>query len=420
MRLLFALEACIALLIGAQAGWPQNARPPGIVLVPESSIRHPQPLIAGFEGAEHKACTNIAMFVPSIHIEPVTKSGITPPAPYFVETPASIACVYGLVPRQSGCNPHAVRTNASGGSKVIAIVDAFDAPAIKSDLAEFSNRFGLPPANFEVVFASGVRPPTEKGWEIETSLDVEWAHAMAPNAKIILVEARSNSYNDLFAAIDKASELVASQGGGQVSLSWGGAEFAAEATYDAHFTKAGVVYFAAAGDTPGLSFPAASPNVVAVGGTTINRLANTGAFLGETPWKNTGAGPSAFEPKPSYQNGISAISGNARGVADVAAIANPSTGGVWVYVSQNASARSNKGWLAVGGTSAATPIIAALANNSGRFARSTSEELTHIYSHPADFTDIKTGTCGPGGIYAAAAGWNYCAGVGTPNGKGGL
>ena len=419
MRLLFPLGIYIGLTISTVAGWAQNAKPQGIVLVPESSIRQAQPLISGFEG-ESRASTNIAMFMPSIHIEPVTKEGAVPPAPYFIETPASIACIYGLVKRQGGCNPNTVRSNASGGSKVIAIVDAFDAPAIKTDLQAFSDRFGLPAADFEVAFASGNRPPNEKGWEIEISLDVEWAHAMAPGAKIILVEANSNSYTDLLAAVDLASDLVAFQGGGEVSLSWGGAEFPTEAGSDAHFSKPGIVYFVAAGDRPGGSYPAMSPNVVAVAGTTINRKADSGDFLGERPWKNTGGGPSSFEHRPSYQNGISAIVGNTRGAADLAAVADPSAGGVWVYDSQNPNVRSNKGWLAIGGTSVSTAILAGIANNAGRFAKSSVEELAYIYAHAADFTDIKTGTCGPTGIYASVAGWDYCSGLGSPNGKGGL
>ena len=214
-------------------------------------------------------------------------------------------------------------------------------------------------------------------------------------------KANSNSYTDLLAAVDKASELVASQGGGQVSISWGGAEFATETTYDAHFTKPGVTYFVAAGDTPGTSYPAMSPHTVAVGGTAINRHADSGAFVAEVPWKSTGAGPSAFEHRPAFQNCVSAIVGNARGAADVAAVADPSAGGVWIYNSQNSNARSNQGWLAVGGTSAATPIVAGIANNAGRFAASGNDELAYIYSHATAFTDIKSGTCGPVGIYAA-------------------
>jgi subtilase family serine protease len=419
MKLLFALELCIALTIGCQTALAQHAKPEGTVFVPESSIRQVQPLTSGFEG-ESKAFTNIAVFAPAIHIQPMFDSEGAPPPPYFIETPASIACVYGLVERQNGCNPNTAHTNASGGSKVIAIVDAFDAPAIKSDLEAFSKRFGLPPANFEVVFASGTRPANDKGWEIEISLDVEWAHAMAPGAKIILVEANSNSYSDLLAAVDIANELVASQGGGQVSLSWGGSEFATETSYDVHFTKPGVVFLVAAGDTPGVSYPATSPNVVAVGGTSINRDAKTGALLGETPWKSTGAGPSSFEHRPAYQNVVSAIVGNTRGAADVAAAADPSRGGVWIYDSGNSNERSNGGWLAAGGTSAATAIMAGIVNNAGRFAKSGSDELTYIYTHAAGFTDIKTGTCGPVGVYAAVPGWDYCTGMGTPNGKDGL
>jgi kumamolisin len=432
MKLLLAGAVCLVSIGYIQPGSAQSVRPSGTVLVPESSVRPfgmvvlpessvrlAQPLISGFEG-ESRAFTNVAIFVPGIKVQPKGLSAAAPPAPYFIETPASIACVYGLVQRQSGCNPNAVTTNANGGSKVIAIVDAFDAPAIKSDLDTFSKRFGLPPANFDVVFASGMRPPNDKGWEIEISLDVEWAHAMAPNAKLILVEANSNCYNDLLAALDAASELVASQGGGEVSLSWGGSEFATETNYDAHFSKPGVVYFVATGDVPGVSYPAMSPNVVAVAGTSVNRNSETGEFIGETPWKNTGGGPSAFERRPAYQNGISGIVGHARGVADVAAIADPSNGGVWIYDSQNVNARSNEGWLAVGGTSAATPIVAGIANNAGRFAMSSADELAYIYSHATSFTDIRTGTCGPVGIYAAVVGWDYCTGVGTPNSKSGF
>ena len=341
MRRLLAIQICLALMAVAQPLRAQHAKPAGTVFVPESSIRQAQPLISGFEG-ESKAFTNVALFMPAIKIEPMAGSETAPPAPYFVETPASIACVYGLVPKQDGCSPNAVRTNASGGSKIIAIVDAYDAPAIKSDLEAFSKRFGLPPANLDVVFASGTRPANNKGWEIEICLDVEWAHAMAPDARIILVEANSNSYTDLLAAVDKASELVASQGGGQVSISWGGAEFATETTYDAHFTKPGVTYFVAAGDTPGTSYPAMSPHTVAVGGTAINRHADSGAFVAEVPWKSTGAGASAFEHRPAFQNGVSAIVGNARGAADVAAVADPSAGGVWVYDFQNSNERPTR------------------------------------------------------------------------------
>src|SRR2546422_10236220 len=170
----------------------------------------------------------------------------TSPVPGFVaETPASLGCVYFLVStRVSGCNPLTATVNPAGGSKVIAIVDAFDDPNAATDLAKFSAQFGLPAANFSKVFASGTKPPQDPtgGWELEESLDIEWAHAMAPSARIILVEAASNSLTNLLAAETKAATLVAAAGGGEVSNSWGGGEFSGETSLDSHFIQSGVVF----------------------------------------------------------------------------------------------------------------------------------------------------------------------------------
>ena len=396
----------------------QYLNPAGEIVVPESSVRQSQPSLAGAE-SKVRAFTNIAVFVPETQVEPPSATS-TAAATYFIETPASIACAYNLVPQASGCNPNSIRINPSGGSKAIAIVDAYDAPNIKADLKAFDERFNVPTANFSVVFASGFQPPTDEGWEMEISLDVEWAHAMAPNAEIILVEAASSSLEDLFLAVDKAAELVAAKGGGEISLSWGGAEFPAEAGYDArYFAKSGIVYFAASGDDPGMGYPACSPRVVAVGGTTIIRD-RSGAFIGETPWSSAGAGPCAFEGRPNFQSAISDIVGSARGIVDLAAVANPRTG-VWVYDSGNSNASTNKGWIVVGGTSAATPIVAAITNLAGRFAPSTADELDSVYSNNKDFNEMLNGTCGANGVYASAPDdWNYCTGVGSPKGKNGL
>src|SRR5262249_21107331 len=154
------------------------------------------------------------------------------------ETPASIACVYRLVDKPiRGCSPDVTTENPSGGSGAIAIVDAFDDPRAASDLAHFSAQFGLPAADFQVVFAQGSRPPqdTTGGWEIEESLDIEWAHAMAPHAKIFLVEAADNTFENLFSAVVLASFLVVENGGGEVSMSWGGSEVAEETQWDPFF-----------------------------------------------------------------------------------------------------------------------------------------------------------------------------------------
>src|SRR5208283_1632233 len=169
--------------------------------------------------------------------------------------------------------------------------------------AQFSAQFGLPPANFQVVFAAGTNPPVDPtgGWELEESLDIEYAHAMAPNAQIYLVEANSNLDPDLFSAVDIATKLVicgqttcphGGHGKGEVSMSWGDGEFSDELSLDHHFVHGGVVYIASAGDAPGTSYPCTSPDVVCIGGTSTARNPFTGNFLYEVAWEEGGGGPS--------------------------------------------------------------------------------------------------------------------------------
>lgn len=388
----------------------------GAVITPSSSI--PQPGAAGPE-----AHSNVHIF--QRNGMPVTRAvrPLTGPpvAGYFYETPASIACIYNLVTSSPGCNPDTVSLVATGGSKAIAIVDAYHAPNAMADLTAFSSQFGLPlptAATFQVVYAlsNGTQttraPSYNSGWEVEQSLDVQWAHAMAPNAKIFLVEAASNSLADLLGAEYLASQLVAAAGGGQVSNSWGAGEFAQETQYDSYFSTNGVVYFASTGDSPGTDWPSVSANVVAVGGTSVSRNPTTGAFLGETAWDNAGGGASVYVARPVYQNSVSTIIGGAtRGVPDVAAVANPNTG-VWVYDS-NAG-----GWIVVGGTSVASPVVAGITNNAGRFSLSSNAELTRLYANPSMSFDVERGICGPYAGYWATAGWDFCSGIGSPAGKG--
>ena len=147
---------------------------------------------------------------------------IAPGPSYFYETPASLGCVYRLTSvssAQIGCNPtDATLLNPSGGAKAIAIVDAYDYPTALSDLQIFSAQFGLTApttANFQVVYATGTQPRADSGWGLEAALDIEWAHAMAPQSKIYLVEAASNSFADLLTAVSVASNLVTQAGGGR-------------------------------------------------------------------------------------------------------------------------------------------------------------------------------------------------------------
>jgi subtilase family serine protease len=248
---------------------------------------------------------------------------------------------------------------------------------------------------------------------LEESLDVQWAHAMAPNAKIVLVEAASNSLTDLLIAEDVASQMVNAAGGGEVSNSWGASEFSGETGYDSHFVKANVVFFASSGDSPGTSWPGVSPDVVSAGGTTVRRNPSSGSYLSEYPWDSAGGGRSSLEGRPSYQSGISTIVGSARGVPDLSFDSNPITG-VWVRDTNGG------GWYIVGGTSVASPSLAGIINSAGSFHTSTNDELTMIYGNIAittDFRDITTGYCGPYAGYSGVKGWDFCTGVGVVKGK---
>ena len=329
-----------------------------------------------------------------------------------------------------GYSPSQLRTAyeipANSGSGAIAIVDAYDYPTSLADFNAFSAQFGLPTepstnptgANndvFEVVYASGAKPAPDGGWSQEMALDTQWAHAMAPRAKIYLVEAASHATTDLMAAVNVAKLLP---GVREVSMSSGGAEYATVyTTYDSYFVQSGVTFFAAAGDIANqVDFPAASQNVVSVGGTSLNINAS-GVWLSETAWSDTSCGPSLYEPRPTFQNAVANLVGNFRGVADIAADADPNTG---VSVFDSYGFPNNPGgWQVFGGTSAATPIMAGIANASGSTPASSQAEDTKLYAEigSAHFHDISSGAAGH---YAAGAGWDFPTGVGTPEGVGGF
>lgn len=334
----------------------------------------------------------------------------TPQPPPGVETPGSVACVYQLVPGPSGCPVSTSTTVPTGGVGAIAIVDAGDDPTAASDLQAFDTYYGIPEADFQVVYANGQKPPVYDDWLAEEALDVQWAHAMAPKAKIFLVESVQVNTDPTWQAVAVAGKLVAENGGGVVSMSWGIPEFPQELQYDKYFTAPNVIYFAASGDD-GLNqpfHPAASPNVVAVGGTLFNRDGN-GNFVNEQYATDSGGGAiSPYEPRPSYQNIISNIVGSHRGFPDVASdfCCAP------IYL---------QGWTAVGGTSWSSPTFAGIVNAAGHLAKSSPEALTALYQeyqnpkkYKANFYDITTGDP------ACKVGWDLCAGVGSPrtyNGK---
>jgi kumamolisin len=273
----------------------------GHVETPESSIEQP----------EHhglRAHTNYKMFVPNAggmasaqgsSLERPAQAGGPPFAGYFYETPASLGCVYQLVSSVPGCNPNIVTANPSGGSRAIAIVDAYHYPTAASDLSVFSYQFGLPQANFQVVYANGRQPPVNANWNVEEALDIEWAHAIAPGAKIYLVEAASSNFSDLLQAVSVANSLVSQAGGGEVSMSWGGSEFSGETSYDSYFTQSGVVYFASSGDSPGVIWPSSSRNVVSVGGTSLSRNPTKATSSKNWPGSQGAAAPASTKFAPA-------------------------------------------------------------------------------------------------------------------------
>jgi len=326
------------------------------------------------------------------------------------ETPASIRPVYNLP--------------STGGSQTIAIVDAFDYPTAANDLGIFSSQFGLPAMPdcnsngnvtpcFKKVFATGSQPQAYCGWAQEAALDIEWAHALAPNARIVLVEAASNSFTNLFTAVDVATAQVTTGGGqGEVSMSWSGGEFPTESSNDTHFQNNNVVYFASSGDTGGVNgYPSVSPYVVSAGGTTINR--NSGQFISETAWSGSGGGPSKYEPKPSYQSGVAGTDSTHRSAPDFSFDANPNTG-VSVYDSTRCQGAS--GWLVFGGTSVSSPSLAGIVNLAGQFATNTQSELTTIYANRTNSADFRDITSGSAGSFSAGPGYDFVTGVGSDQG----
>jgi subtilase family serine protease len=336
-----------------------------------------------------RAHTNHVIVMPAAaapDATPSTPSGLSP---------AKVWTAYGLG------NP--------GGTDTIAIVDAYDYPTAAADLSAFSTTFGLPQPSFQVVYASGKKPAADCGWAQEAALDIEWAHAMAPYAKIILVEAASSSFADLFKAVDVASTYVKLTNYAQVSMSWGGSEFSGETSYDSHFKTPNVVYFASSGDNGGVtSYPSVSPNVVAAGGTSLTLNAN-GTRKTETGWSGSGGGPSTYEPRPSYQNGIQSIVGSKRGVPDFSFDADPNTG-VAVYDSTKCQGMS--GWMVFGGTSVASPSLAGIVDATHYREASSAAELGMIYNNlgSGSFFDVASGTAGKN---SAKKGWDFVTGVGS-------
>jgi len=323
--------------------------------------------------------------------------------PHGPLTPSQIKSIYNFP-----------TSNTAGAGQTIGIVDAFDQPNIEADLASFSNYFGLPACTtangcFRKVNQTGgtTYPAGDVGWGQEISLDVEWAHAIAPGAKILLVLASSTSINDLMTAV-----RYASQHANYVSMSFGAREFSGQATFDQYMTQTGVSFFASSGDIGAeVNYPAVSTKVIGVGGTTLN-FDGSGNFVSESGWSDAGGGCSIYTAAPTSQNTASVNCNGKRGTPDVAAVANPQSG-VYVYDSYGCS--SSSCWYQIGGTSLSAPIWAARAAITGQVFN-----LASVYGrqYPLQFRDITAGSSSDGtNTYNCLSGYDLVTGLGSWNGQ---
>ena len=325
-------------------------------------------------------------------------------------TPAEISHAYGFDQVPAPANG----ATANGAGQTIAIVDSSDDPTIAGDLQVFdqANNLAAPPSFRKVDQTGGTNyPAVDPNWTPEIAIDVEWAHAMAPGANILLVETNTGNLSDLLAGIDYARNQP---GVSVVSMSWDESEFSQEAALDSYFTTPanhqGVTFVAATGDTGApASWPAVSPNVLAIGGTTLQTLDAQGDYRSESGWSGGGGGFSLYESEPSYQNNVQ--HSGSRTIPDVAYDADPNTG-FMIYSSTGPGA----GWSIYGGTSIATPqwaALVAIANQertAAGYGTLRNAEADAYLLPASDFHDVASGDNG----FTAGPGYDLVTGRGTP------
>lgn len=304
---------------------------------------------------------------------------------------------------------------ATGGlGQTVYVIDAYDDPSAESDLAIYRSQFGLPACTtgngcFGKMNQNGTGSPlpaVNSGWRGEISLDLDMVSATCPNCSIRLVEA-SDTGGGLYTAVHTA----VAKGARFVSMSWGGPEWAGETAQDSVFATSGVLFAASSGDNgyaAGVSYPAGSPNVLAVGGTRLSPASNSRGWT-ESAWTGAGSGCSRFEAKPTWQSYNPDSICASRADTDVSAVADPATGVAVV----NAG-----GWGVYGGTSASAPIVASVYALAGP-APAGDLPATYPYTNVSSLNDVSAGTngsCGGSIMCTAAVGWDGPTGLGTPNG----
>jgi subtilase family serine protease len=301
----------------------------------------------------------------------------------------------------------------AGGTGTVAIVDAMDDPNAESDLATYRAQFGLPPCTtangcFKKVNQNGQASPlpaSNVGWAEEISLDLDMVSAICPGCKILLVEATSATIANLGAAVNRAATM----GANAISNSYGGGESTSDPTFDSEFyNHPGILITASSGDGGfGVEYPAAGQFVLGVGGTSLTKSTSTRGWA-EAAWSGAGSGCSRRTTKPSFQKDTGCAN---RTVADVSAVANPSTGVAVFDTFGNVG-----GWLVFGGTSVASPLVASIFVATGNGAVTNG----FPYANTGLFFDVTTGsngTCSASAKYLCTAGVGYDGptGLGTPN-----
>jgi len=363
--------------------------------------------------------TSVPAAKPPIHIAAPEQPNFFNDTPFpFALTPAQVRTIYGID-----------SLGLDGTGQTIAIVDAYDDPTVRNDLNVFSDEYGLPEVSkdsFQVYYATKRRPNYDSGWAGEISLDVQWAHAIAPQAKIILVEANSAFPEDLNQAIDRAVELVHPTGG-VISMSFGLGEQQTDTLNELRFhnpNTANISFVAATGDSGAMvGAPAVSPFVTAVGGTFLN-VAQGGTTLitPEEGWTGSSGGISSFFPRPDFQTGLKVLGAplnNRRSIPDVSFLADPRSG-VSVFGS-SPDVTGFSGWTVVGGTSLASPMFAAFVALANQKRAQMGKDVIGENLNPAiynaantdyagNFTDITTGANG----FHTGVGYDNVTGLGTP------
>jgi subtilase family serine protease len=303
-------------------------------------------------------------------------------------------------------------TSSGSSATTIAIVDAFGYPNAESDLATYRSTFGLPPCTtangcFRKVNQNGgtTFPATDTGWSQETALDLDMASAICPSCKLLLVEANDATFANLAAAVNRAATM----GAHVISNSYGGGESGSTAV-EASYNHAGIAITASSGDSGfGVEFPASSPHVIAVGGTSL-RTSTSARGWTETVWSGAGSGCSTTYAKPSWQHDTGCAR---RTVADVSAVADPNTG-VAVFGPSSATASA---FLVFGGTSVAAPLVGGVYGVNGGAVNFGADP----YAHTGSLFDVTSGSnsrrgCSPSYLCTGVAGYDGPTGLGTPNG----